>query len=206
VSWQIASINVVSNFELKVKQTRWSTSPWFRSPRCAACRRMAAPNVRSHGSTMSAPLFEGHPAPDDGLESRGQLIRGDDVGVEGRRVLSERLPRVHLRRAPAPVARQLDHHVSHRPHRQRHRLRRFQPDNQHASYRTYQHASYRTYPTAIPIAMSSTSPPSSTGAATTSHVQNSPQQRKRNLPTHRPTPVGKAGFEVWVLIKGTCTM
>jgi hypothetical protein len=54
--------------------------------------------------------------------------------------------------------------------------------------------------------MSSTSPPSSTGAATTSHVQNSPQQRKRNLPTHRPTPVGKAGFEVWVLIKGTCTM
>eukprot|EP00900_Chrysochromulina_parva_P015629 jgi/Chrpa1/24067/Chrysochromulina_OHIO_Genome00010337-RA len=35
--------------------------------------------------------------------------------------------------------------------------RRFQPNNQHASY--------RTYPTAI--AMSSTSPPSSTGAATT---------------------------------------
>jgi hypothetical protein len=82
--------------------------------------------------------------------------------------------------------------VSHRPHRQHHRLRRFQPNNQHASY--------RTYPTAI--AMSSTSPPSSTGAATTSHVQNSPQQRKRNLPTR--TPVGKAGFEVWVLIKGTC--
>ncbi len=85
-----------------VKQTRWSTSPWFRSPMCAACRRMAAPNVCSHGSTMSAPSSEGHPAPDDGLlESRGQLIREDDVGVEGRRVFSERLPCVHIRRAPS---------------------------------------------------------------------------------------------------------
>ncbi len=90
----------------------------------------------------------------------------------------------------AAVCRRHQHTRS--SHRQRHRLRRFQPNNQHASY--------RTYPTAI--AMSSTSPPSSTGAATTSHVQNSPQQRKRNLPTR--TPVGKAGFEVWVLIKGTC--
>ena len=55
------------------------------------------------------PLFEGHPAPDDGLESRGQLIREDDVGVEGRRVFSERLPCVHIRRAPSREGEPMRH-------------------------------------------------------------------------------------------------
>ena len=62
-------------------------------------------------------------------------------------------------------------------------------------------------------------PPPSTGAAATSNTDI--QQKKRNLPTHLqlfidyyevwfsqthppsdPPPVGKAGFEAWVLTKG----